>query len=73
MPQSYAEIEVHIEQALHKLHAREKSNIAAVTGISSSRDMTSCAFGRTDINRHRTGWTARIYKESKIYVYTLLR
>jgi hypothetical protein len=29
MPES-AEIEVHIEQALHKLHAYEKPNVAAV-------------------------------------------
>jgi hypothetical protein len=30
MPESYAEIEAHIEQALHKLHACEKPNVAAV-------------------------------------------
>jgi hypothetical protein len=30
MPESYAEIEAHIEQALHKLGACEKPNVAAV-------------------------------------------
>jgi len=29
MPESYAKIEAHIEQALRKLHACKKSNIAA--------------------------------------------
>jgi len=48
MPEPYAEIEAHIEQALHKLPACENPNIAAVA--------SSRALDKTDANQHRTSW-----------------
>jgi hypothetical protein len=65
MPESYAETETHIGQALHKLHDCEKPNIAAMA-CKFQVPMTNCALDKTDVKRHRTGQSQLNNKDLKI-------
>jgi len=63
MSESYAEIETHIGQSLHKLHYCEINIVAVACNFQVSHDK-NCALDKTDVKRHHTSQNQLISLEN---------